>query len=75
MICASIAKTIVKQPMPAARRGAIASAVRDDETGWLVPSGDVAALANRIEALSHDAERVAAFQHPPDPPWIFRTYA
>ena len=40
--------------------GAIASAVRDDETGWLVPSGDVAALANRIEALSHDAERVAA---------------
>lgn len=42
------------------RAGAIASAVHDDETGWLVPSGDAMALAERIERLAADPTRAAA---------------
>ncbi len=44
----------------ASRAGAIASAVRDDETGWLVPSGDAAALAARIDGLAADPGRAVA---------------
>lgn len=44
----------------ASRAGAIATAVRDEQTGWLVASGDVDALAGRIEALVEHPGRVAA---------------
>lgn len=43
----------------ATRVGAIASAVRDDETGWLVDAGDVIALASRIDRVAAQPECAA----------------
>lgn len=38
--------------------GAIPSAVRDDETGWLVPAGDPNVLSHRIEAVANSSNVV-----------------
>jgi len=43
----------------ATRAGAIASAVRDAETGWLVDAGDVGSLADRLERVTREPETAA----------------
>ena len=47
------------RPVIASRVGGLAEVVVDDETGLLVPSGDVIALAHAIESLRHDPVRAA----------------
>lgn len=44
-----------ERPVVAARTGGLPEVVRDGETGFLVPPGDAAALAERIAALLDDA--------------------
>jgi glycosyltransferase involved in cell wall biosynthesis len=57
--------TVVLEAMASARPvlgshvGGIPFMVRDGETGWLVPAGDAAALADRMIALSRDRPRMA----------------
>jgi len=51
------------RPVVASRTGGLPEVVRDSETGYLVPPGDAAALADRIGALLDDAalrERLGA---------------
>jgi D-inositol-3-phosphate glycosyltransferase len=48
MACAS--------PVIASRVGGLTTTVRDGVTGFLVPEGDVAALAGRIEAVLGDPD-------------------
>ncbi len=43
-------------PLIAANAGGVSEIVRDGETGWLVPPGDVGALAARITASLEDPE-------------------
>lgn len=43
-------------PVIASRRGGLPEVVRDDETGFLVPAGDPAALAERLAALARDPD-------------------
>ena len=42
------------RPVVAARTGGLPEVVRDGETGYLVPPGDAAALAERLGALLGD---------------------
>jgi glycosyltransferase involved in cell wall biosynthesis len=44
-------------PSVSTRVGGIPEVVEDNETGLLVPAGDVAALAKALEALIHDEPR------------------
>jgi len=48
---------IYSKPVVATRVGGIPELVHDGETGFLVPMGDAAALAERIEELLQDPER------------------
>jgi alpha-maltose-1-phosphate synthase len=48
-------------PVVATRVGGIPEVVVDDETGWLVPPADPAALASAVVRLLADPERAAAF--------------
>ena len=48
-------------PVVATRVGGIPEVVVDDETGWLVPPGDPAALATAVRRLLADPERAARF--------------
>jgi alpha-maltose-1-phosphate synthase len=48
-------------PVVASRVGGIPDVVVDDETGWLVPPADPAALASAVRRLLADPERAAAF--------------
>lgn len=57
VVCEAAAASL---PVVASRHSGIVEAVVDGETGWLVPEGDTAALAERIEALLGDPERRAA---------------
>jgi glycosyltransferase involved in cell wall biosynthesis len=43
------------RPVVATRTGGTEELVTDEETGFLVPSGDAAALADRVGRLSSDA--------------------
>jgi glycosyltransferase involved in cell wall biosynthesis len=43
------------RPVVASRLGGMAELVVDDATGYLVPPGDAAALADRLEALARDS--------------------
>jgi glycosyltransferase involved in cell wall biosynthesis len=45
------------RPVVASRIGAIATAIVHQQTGWLVPAGDAAALASAIRTLAADADR------------------
>ena len=44
-------------PLVAADAGGVSEIVRDGETGWVFPPGDVDALASRIETVLSDPER------------------
>ena len=46
-------------PVVASRLGGLPELVRDGETGYLCPVGDVAAFAERIAALAHDRALLA----------------
>jgi glycosyltransferase involved in cell wall biosynthesis len=48
-------------PVIATRVGGIPEVVVDDETGWLVPPGDAAALAAAVRRLLDDSDRAARF--------------
>jgi glycogen synthase len=48
-------------PVIATRVGGIPEVVVDDETGWLVPPGDAAALAAAVRRLLTDSDRAARF--------------
>jgi len=48
-------------PVVATRVGGIGDAVRDGETGWLVPPGDPHGLAARLLELARSPERASAF--------------
>ena len=48
-------------PVIATRVGGIPEVVVDDETGWLVPPGDAAALAGAVRRLLADPERAPRF--------------
>ena len=50
-----------EKPVVATRVGSVPEAVADGETGYLVPAGDDAALAERIVELLRDPARAAAF--------------
>ena len=43
-------------PVVASRVGGLTTTVKDGVTGYLVPEGDPAALATRLELLLHDPE-------------------
>ncbi|MDN2584278.1 glycosyltransferase [Aquibium sp. ELW1220] len=47
----------MKTPVIATAHGGSLETVRDGETGWLVPPGDIAALANAISAGLADPAR------------------
>jgi glycosyltransferase involved in cell wall biosynthesis len=49
------------RPVVASDVGGVRAVVRDQETGILVPYGDVAAVAASLEALLGDPARAAAF--------------
>jgi glycosyltransferase involved in cell wall biosynthesis len=44
------------RPVVATRVGGVPDVVRDGEDGFLVPAGDVDALAERLTRLAHDPE-------------------
>ncbi len=56
----SVQAMLAGKPVVATRVGALPETIVDGQTGILVPPGQIQALANAIDALTHDSSRRAA---------------